>query len=264
MKSLFFLHIVAIIFLISCNTNTPDISNKKDTLADTLSAVEFKDTTGNLAKFTAGTLPFTVDSIALTDENLPEEKLLNSDFVLSVLKNQLKEVNGNNSEYILKDFLHIDSCLKKMSEEEFNNTLDIGMMKTVKLYAGKLFELNNGNKAYTWFMKYSTLEACPYGAGTVLIYTILGKSGELISSLVVGETSGGGDAPYFSSTDLYSVIGTDNIISIKQTQVNGGDEEEGKTVVETTKNEFKYQMNPETGEIKKLTEKIGKPVKKLE
>jgi len=264
MKTIFIFHIVAVFFLISCNSNTQNNSIKTDSIADTLSNVVNIDTTGNLAKFTAGTLPYTVDSIALTDEHLLEEKLLTSNFVLSVLKNQLKEVNGNSSEYILKDFLHIDSCLQKMTEEEFNNTLDIGMMKTVKLYAENFYDLANGNKAYTWFMKYSTYEACPYGAGTVLIYTVLGKSGELISSLVVGETSGGGDAPYFSSTELYSVIGTNNSISIKQTQVNGGDEENEKTVVETTKSEYKYQVIPETGEIKKLSEKIGKPVKTLQ
>lgn len=265
MKSIFFILSVVSILLFSCNSNTSENTiGIKDSIPDTLSNAEFIDHTGNLEKFTLGELPYTVDTNALGEKNLLDEKLLNSAFVLEIMKNQLKEINESYSEYLLKDYLHIDSCLQKMTEEEFNNTLDIGMMKTVKLYAGNFFNLNNGNKAYTWFIKFSTYEACPYNAGTILIYSTMNKSGELISSLVIGEVSGGGDAPYFSSTELYSDINTDHLISIKETQVNGGDEENEKTIVETTRSIFKYQVNIEIGEIKKINEKKGKPVKRLE
>lgn len=264
MRSILFIFGIVALFFSSCNSNSSDnAANISNDTTDTLT-IEYIDSTGSLEKFTEGILPYTVDSIALSDKNLVDEKILSSAFVLRVLKNQLKHVDGKNSEYYLKDFLHIDSCLQIMTEEEFNNTLDIGMMKTVTLYAGNFFILKNGNKAFTWYMKFSTYEACPYSAGIIMYCTILDKSGNQVSSIIIGESSGGGDAPYYSNTELYSVISNDYFISVKDTQVNGGDEEEGKTISETTKSEFKYQIVPETGEIKKISEKIGKPVKKFD
>jgi hypothetical protein len=265
MKSIFYYSVIFTFFLFSCNSNS--VENKDgSTIAavDTINSLENIDSSDNLNKFSEGILPYTVDSIALSDKYLLDEKILTNAFVLSTLRNQLKEIGTNNHEYYLNDFLHIDSCLQKMTEEEFNNTLDIGMMKTVKLYAGNVFNLKNGNKAYTWFIKYSTYEACPYSAGTVMLFTTFDKSGNILSSLDIGEISGGGDAPYYSSTELYSVIGEDYVISIRDTQISGGDEENGKTISETTKSEFKFRVFTETGEIKKISEKIGKPVKKYD
>jgi hypothetical protein len=265
MKTISYILIVVIIFMISCNNDSKNaINNFSTTLNDTFSNAPPLDTCGNLIKFIEGTLPYSVDSATLSDEKLNEEQMLNSMFVINILKNQIKAADNKVSDNYLTSYLHIDSCLKKMTEDEFNNTLDIGMMKTVLLYAGNYLFLQNGNIAYTWYIKFSTYDACPFYAGTIMFLTVFNKSGEQLSTITIGENTGGGDAPYYSSTDTYSVIDKDFVITIKNTQINGGDEENGKTICETTKSEFKFQVVPETGAINKISEKIGKPIKKYE
>jgi hypothetical protein len=145
-----------------------------------------------------------------------------------------------NNTYQVDYFLQFDSLKAIGKYQDYLDSLDIGMMAHSEAYAIQIMNLTEDSKLFVWAVDYGTYEACPYGYGTT-IYGSLFTDDIFKNTVLIGDISGGADAPYWGSTLITSTISADKI-TYYELQEEGGEEEneEGEYVEVVTSTEHEH------------------------
>jgi len=187
-------------------------------------------------------VPYLLDSntVERIDDIQNEESNLTANEV-KYLSSQLVENKPTSwNSYQITTFLKLDSLKNNGKYENYLDDLDIGMMarSNANLYA----KINVSDSLFMvlWYINYSTYEACPFSAGTVIFGTLFNNSKALNTS-VLGEVSGGGDAPYWGSTFVTSQIELTQMKILRIDLQGEGDLDENEEEIVTTETE-EYQL----------------------
>lgn len=254
-----FLGLIFFTLLLSCGEgdseiveSTPIETTTLDTTSnvdlDTAEVIEEKvqiDVTTLLRKLNNDTvyqLPFTLDSNYM--ESIGEENEILTNLEVQYLSSDL--INNQITEwssYDIKSFIDIDSMRLMGTYEEYVDNIDIGMMQESDAYLLHKISVDANSFILLWSISYSTYEACPYASGTVVFGTYFNNNMAL-NTAVLGEDSGGGDAPYWGSTFITSQITSDHILTNKHEESGGDmDEETGEDIVDVIDKEFEVKLS---------------------
>ncbi|OIQ36320.1 MAG: hypothetical protein BM555_02840 [Crocinitomix sp. MedPE-SWsnd] len=187
-------------------------------------------------------IPFVVDSAFIDSimylEGELDEKALSNVEVQHLGFKMVESGPTMMASYCINSFIKIDSLKLKGEYEDYLEQLDIGQTKRAgAAVIGKITELGS-TQFLIWMTDYSTLEACPYGSGTYIWATIF-EDEKPTNTILLGESSGGADAPYWGDTFTTSVLEIGKVTT-KTIEESGGDEdpETGEEIVDHSENEF--------------------------
>ncbi len=156
-------------------------------------------------------MPYPVDSAyiqsATDKDSLPQE------FVQALIHNLSKHELNSSISWILKDYYLIDSLKRSGSIEAYRRALDIGQTQDCSAHALNRVILNDSLEVFIWALSYSSYEACPYYAGTIVLGTFL-LDGESQDCFLLGEYMGAGDPPAGMTRQITSLINGDTNIEL--------------------------------------------------
>ena len=194
---------------------------------------------------------------AKADTTLSLPLVIDSTFIDSIMNSDLEEKSLENieaqylgfdfvdnrptymSNYCIDAFIEIDSLKIKGEYEQYVESLDLGETEIASAAViGKITELGE-TEFLIWMTDYSTFQACPYGHGTYIWATIF-KSGKATNTLLVGEYSGGADAPYWVSTTTTSVLKA-SLVTTHVLEEEGGEynEDTDEEIVNSSEKDYK-------------------------
>lgn len=192
-------------------------------------------------------LPFSIDTVFLDkyENNYPMESNMTIREVAFLSSSFVESKPTDWSNHSAQTFIMIDSLRKNKLYDEYQQNIDIGMMLYAEANTNERITLSNSSYILLWTVYYSTYEACPYASGNI-VYGSLFVNDEFMNTAVLGETSGGGDAPYWGDTKVTSIITKDLIITARQER-SGGDEDEetGEEIIDETNEVFELIITPE-------------------
>ncbi|MGV6860816.1 MAG: hypothetical protein ACWA41_03540 [Putridiphycobacter sp.] len=191
--------------------------------------------------YTVLEFPLTIDSLFIESHKIGmDTSNLSGEQVKEMSQNMLNKKGEPEISYMLSDFIKIDSLKQVGGYENYVQTLDIAMTKNINANMVGQLPLSQNNTVLIWSSTYTSYEACPFFYGTN-VYATYYNGNNPIHTLLVGEVSGGGDAPYWADTQLESTIKPDQI-SLSWNQQNGGEyDENDKEIIEY--NSEQYQFN---------------------
>lgn len=195
---------------------------------------------------TVYSLPFIVDSIML--DSLFEDIFFGSDLSNAEVQylgfSYPKDSPSSSSAYCINEFIEIDSI--KMRDEYDKYLEDIDLGQTADAVANLVGQVKVSKNEYyiLWTTAYHSYEACPYGHGSYIWATYF-KDNEPYEAVLVGEYSGGSDAPYWMATTLTSTITKKGIESFSVTENAGEDDDSEEEVIEISKKWTSYKLNAE-------------------
>lgn len=247
MKNIFY--VLSFAFLISScggesveTTQTTDTTST-DTVAAVIPIIDI-DMTALMSKFaTKAELPFIQDSMLLADKyEVPSDSALLRDQVIYLGFNFQSSDLAYSGDTYIDDFLFFDSLHTAGEYEGYVEILDIGMMKQADAFSLSEIVIDENTSVLLWYITFSTYEACPYSSGTMLYASVL-KNNVVTSCTVIGEDSGGADAPYWGSTLSMCSLTKDKMI-VTKIDKNGGDtDEEGNDIVSESISEFELTID---------------------
>jgi hypothetical protein len=209
--------------------NTTTDTTQTDTTAVAVPNIDI-DESALLAKYTGVSLPFAQDSAYLDDMAMAESSKLTADEVRYLSYNFLENDMSYSGKSTIDDVLFFDSLKTNDAYEEYLEILELGMMKDANAFAAQKIALDDSTELLLWYVDFGTYEACPYFAGKNL-YASVFRNNAVRSATLVGENSGGGDAPYWSSTLTLFSVENGKMQAVKK-DLNGGDtDEEGNDIV---------------------------------
>lgn len=250
--------------LVSCGGNSDETGSNKETsesedttsvdslLEDTLVVEEdpgrISIDVANLMSKAEQTfeLPFSIDSAFVEDlwesetdkGNLTnaEAQYLRFDFV--------DHESISMSSYDVETFITLDSLKIKGEYEEYQENLDLGMARYSNAKVVGKIHMDDKTTLLIWSTDYATYEACPYGYGTCVFGTVFVDNAGL-NSILLGEISGGGDAPYWGSTIVTSEIDASHVY-FKKVSESGGDEdpETGEEIIDRSEATETFNISP--------------------
>jgi hypothetical protein len=145
--------------------------------------------------------------------------------------------------YVIRDFLMIDSLKSNNAYDEYLSNLDIGMTKNANANSLGHINLNNGGSIVIWSVQFTTIEACPFYAGTQVYATFSIDYPDYLNTILVGEISGGGDAPYWTDVTITSVI-SNSSVEVKMNQNSGGDyDENDEEIVDVVHEKYSFTIS---------------------
>ncbi|MBL4704564.1 MAG: hypothetical protein JKY54_08580 [Flavobacteriales bacterium] len=191
--------------------------------------------------------PFLVDSNylqLLAADNFQNTSNLSSEEVKflssSLFDHQLTEWSENH----ISSFLEIDSIRTNDQFEEYENNIDIGMILHSEANTLHNIKFSDTSNLLLWTISYSTYEACPYASGSIVWGSFFVKD-VLQNTALIGESSGGSDAPYWGGTEITSAI-KNTSISMHKVEENGGDIDENtdEEIIEKSEEKFIIEIGP--------------------
>ncbi len=171
--------------------------------------------------------PLNLDSVAIEewyDDELRMISSLNYKEIEFFSQGLLKHSRLHDGKYTLENFMELDSIKRYNGYEEYMENIDLAMTVIAEANALKKLMVSENKYFMIWGVYTATYEACPYYSGTLLFATLV-ENNEVKNTTLVGEISGGADAPYWGSTMLTSTIDTSGI-HIQIEEMNGGDYDE--------------------------------------
>ena len=171
---------------------------------------------------------------------------------LKLTSNEIKELattftKDDLSEYLSYHFNSasmIDSLIEHNAYEEYEQNLDLGQIATDYMYPIKKYKIENETYLLVTMRNYHTYEACPYGYGMYFYGTLI-KNGNIISTSLIAENSGGGDPPVSAYTKIYSEVTEKG--AFKATYLNVVEEDyDGESTEERVEKEYIGLINADT------------------
>ena len=229
--------------VVSCDNKEADKKNNQKDTTDTLGDKAIYEDNVLVSVFTEyNKLPYNADSAFITKVSEDEKFQSLSSAEVEMLFKSYKEMNITmGAEYDISNFFKIDSLKTSGKYEEYVESLDIGMMKESVARAAHRIKIDENTELLTWYLTYSTYEACPYASGTMMFATIMyyGQFGE---GIVLADQMGAGDPPSTMSRSLVGKINQNGKIELNLVQENG-DEDENGPITEITKKSCVFQLN---------------------
>lgn len=222
-------------------SSTENSGSKNDVDSSGLTLNLTEETKLLLSYFQPAEWPYTIDSLYY--ENLSSEegtltaadvKWLTSGFVDSDL--------SYSAQSVIKDVLYFDSLKIHGEYDAYVDALDIGMMKDANAFALHKLELDDNGYWLIWYVDFTTYEACPYFAGKTIYATAM-KNNVATSCTLIGESSGGGDAPYWGENLILTDVFKD-LLRVTKIDRSGGDtDEDGNELVEESILQFEIELS---------------------
>lgn len=176
-------------------------------------------------------------------ENLPlEANILATDFVKFLSQNFVETDLSYSGLSSIQDVVFFDSLKLAEEYESYCEMLDIGMMKDATAHSICQLSMDESTTLLIWFVDFATYEACPYFAGKTVYASVL-KNNQIVSCTLIGEDSGGGDAPYWSENLIESTISTNNVKSVKYDRSGGETDEEGNEIVDESETAYELILS---------------------
>ena len=237
------------------NESSTEETGVDTTEVDTLAELEEKvvperisyDVNKLLARIdTVFQLPFIVDSAMLDSmfvDQYYESSLTNAEAQYLGFKTP-DSSPASSASYCINEFIDIDSIKLKGEYEAFVETVDLGQTEDACAHLMGQVKISNNEYYILWTTAYHTYEACPYGHGSYIWATYF-KDNQPYEAVLIGETSGGGDAPYWMGTAATSVITKKGIEAYEITESGGDENEDGEEIIETTEKWASYKLNAE-------------------
>jgi len=197
-KSLFFLAI----FFIACSSPRPESSAEGDS-----SGVSISTGQNSTKKF----------PLFLNESTLKDSFPLPIEFLNSYI---IPQKNFMDENWIISDFMKIDSIKRSGKYKNYVENLDIGQTKDATTWVYDTLSFAKG-KIFIWGISYYSFEACPSFAGRIIYLTSLTKEGSHLSTYKLLENSGGMDAPIYGTRVSQCIMNEDLSISCKDTVMNG-------------------------------------------
>ena len=173
------------------------------------------------------------DSLKLTSSEIKE-------LAITFTKDDLSEYLS----YHFNSASMIDSLIEHDAYEEYEQSLDLGQIATDYMYPIEKYKIANETYLLVTMRNYHTYEACPYGYGMYFYGTLI-KNGNIISTSLIAENSGGGDPPVSAYTKIYSEV-TDKG-TFKATYLNVVEEDyDGESTEERVEKEYIGLINADT------------------
>jgi len=159
-------------------------------------------------------IPLSVDSTFITNiidlNNQVDTSTLSANEVRFLTEHLFDSTPDTYLISYLKDFYNLDSLIQNNTYNKYVDELDIGMMKFCRAYINGQIELSNDTTIVLWSLTYSTFEACPFTFGTKILATLFINDNKK-NCIQIGELSGGGDAPMYWETNMFSKIESQQI-----------------------------------------------------
>ena len=127
---------------------------------------------------------------------------------------------------------------------EYVENIDIGMMQNIHAHLYGSAEINESSKILLWTMNYASYEACPYYYAEIFLGTYV-IDNKVVSCALLGEVSGGGDAPYWSDVMLTSEMDKEGFRTLRVSRSGGEEDEDGNELVENSKTDIYINITPE-------------------
>ncbi len=251
--------ILTILLVAACQEEQPKESEKekeveKDTVlvdttavADTLVIPELSEELLSLLekKTKEYDLPFDLDSAGFSKVMKEMESDLSTKEIKLLSKPLLDHEYTETVEWRTEHLLEMEERKRKGEYEEYVSSLDIGMLRDIVGSMGPILRIDEHSFMILWSIDYGSFEACPFYSGTLIMATLVYQN-EMKNTVLIGEVSGGADAPVWGDTEIYSSITKDRIHSKKTNQTCEGDEDEnGNEIIETTKSEVEILISEE-------------------
>jgi hypothetical protein len=240
MKKYFYLAGLGLL-LSSCGGESTPGGDSDSTKTDTVAALPANSAIDPalLAKFTVSTaIPFAQDSAYLASMILNDTNKLTAD-ELRYLSYGFVDTEVSYEGLIpVEDALFFDSLKADGSYDGYIETADIGMMIRSEAHVAQKVKVDDSTDVLLWVVDFGTYEACPYASGKILYGSVL-RNGVVTSTTILGEDSGGADAPVWSTT-VSLVSMTSNGITVFKTDQNcaGEADEEGNEAVDVSTLDF--------------------------
>jgi len=225
MKNIFYLTTLALLISSSETTDHNTDSTNTDTVAMRPANIDI-DVNALLAKFTiAAPMPFVQDTLYLEGLNLNDTNSLSSDEVKYLSYGFVETDVSYEGLSPVQDVLFFDSLQADGSYESYISAVDIGMMVRSDAFVAQKVIVDDSTSVLLWIVDYATYEACPYASGKILYGSVL-RNGEVTSCTILGEDSGGADAPIWSTTLILVSITKTGITVFKTDENCGGEVDE--------------------------------------
>jgi len=151
--------------------------------------------------------------------------------------------------YRIESYFEVQKIIDSIGEDAYMEDIDLGMTQNCDAYVNKKVNLTENRSLLIWSLDYSTYEACPYYAGTYVLATLC-VDGKVSHTVFVGESSGGGDAPVWSSIEMSSTITQETIDVVFYEEVGGMDDED-EMATDVTRNKCRYLITSNGIELEK-------------
>lgn len=232
--------------LTSCGGESAETTQTTDSTAvDTTALVNANitiDVNALLGKYDAPlALPFIQDSAYLEELEMTDSSSLTGDEVRFLSYNFVDSDLSYSAKSSIDDVLFFDSLRLNDAYDGYVEVLDIGMMKDAYAYVTENIKLDDSTNLLLWAIDFTTYEACPFFAGTTL-YASVFRNNQVQSCTLIGETSGGGDAPYWSETYIRCSIEHGKISATKIDRNGGDTDEEGNDLVTESTSAFTFEI----------------------
>lgn len=252
MKASYFLLIPATL-LMSCGGESESTAEKTDSLKTDTTALMAPNVSINvnslLAKYTIhASAPLLLDTTYLAEMELNDSALLSADEIRFLSYNFVENDLSYSGKSSIDDALFFDSLKAAGGYEGYVEVLDLGMMKDANAYAAQKVTLDDTTSLLLWYVDFGTYEACPYFSGKTL-YASIFRNNEVRASTLIGENSGGGDAPYWSETMTSFSIENGTMKTVKTDRNGGETDEEGNELVSESTVTYELRIVNGTWEV---------------
>lgn len=238
-------------FLMACGGNPETTKHSDTTAVEVIDSVVLDsniiiNTDALMAKYSSEiTLPFTPDSTWLIDIELTDSNMLTADEAIYLSYGYVTSDISYQATTCVDDFVFFDSLKQHDEYDAYIETVGLGQMVKSDAYVVQKIILNDSTELLLWLVDFATYEACPYSAGRVL-YASVWRNGHITSSTIIGEDSGGGDAPYWGGTSVLPNF-TSTGFTVTRKEINGEGEvdENDNEIVTTEQYDFILEISPE-------------------
>jgi len=183
--------------------------------------------------------PYVMDSLFFQKLENSNPNPFPGEIIAALSQNHQSASMFGGPEYDIKICIQIDSIKQFSDYDAWVSTSDIGMVVESDAYPLHQITFDNNITGYTWFIRYSTTDACPFGQGTIVFLTLVSDN-NVLACTQIADQSGGADAPYWSDNTVYGKLTKQLQISGTKTMRSGGDmDENGNDIVEQSANEFR-------------------------
>ena len=143
--------------------------------------------------------------------------------------------------YDINTFVYLDSMLKEGGYEEYQNNLDLGQARYSQANVIGKVKINSQTMLIVWSTDYATYEACPYGEGTCVFGTVFTNE-VATNTLLLAETSSGGDAPVWGATNIKSELVDSSLTLMKVSVWGEEDYDSGEEIIEEEKEKEEFVL----------------------
>jgi hypothetical protein len=199
-----------------------------------------------LSKFgTEYQIPFSIDTTNISEmaNNENEGVKLSFEQLENLADTILAHNYSQSISYNIKKYGEFEKMKEEGGYENYVNSIDIGMMKDIHAFLVGKIVIDETTYILLWSIDYASYEACPYYSAEIICGTLITEN-KIQNCSILGELSGGGDAPYWSDVSLFSEIESEGFNSIKIERMGGEEDEDGNEIVEESKTDIHINITP--------------------